>query len=131
MPQSQGEDSHANTQVDIQRAVSYQEFGWKGSRLACQRLKEAVAEIKKTAKADSVTAADGAVTLVEKIWPALESMDSSSGALGGSVGWALTKLLPIVVEARVNRKTRDQWLVRLFQVILEDGVDYLWPVQER
>jgi hypothetical protein len=73
----------------------YQAFGWKGSRLSCQRLKEAVAEIKKIAKADSVTAADGAVILMEKIWPALESVDSSSGALGGSVWWTLTELLPI------------------------------------
>jgi hypothetical protein len=40
-------------------------FGWHGSRLACQRLKEAVAEIKKAARVDSVTAADGGVTLME------------------------------------------------------------------
>lgn len=77
----------------------YQAFGWKGSRLACQRLKEAVAEIKKLAKADPVTAANGAVILMEKIWPALEQVDSSSGALGGSVGWTLAELLPIVIEA--------------------------------
>jgi hypothetical protein len=60
-------------------------FGWKGSRLACQRLKEAVTEIKKAAKTDPVTAADGVVTLMERIWPALQSVDTSSGALGGAV----------------------------------------------
>jgi hypothetical protein len=94
-------------------------------------LKEAVAEIKKIAKADPVTAADGAIILMEKIWPALEQVDSSSGALGGSVGWTLAELLPIVVEAPADRKTRDEWLDRLYQAILEDGVDYLWLVQER
>jgi hypothetical protein len=109
----------------------YRAFGWKGSRLACQRLKEAVVEIKKVAKADHVTAADGAVILMEKIWPALEFVDSSSGALGGSVGWTLTELLPIVIDAPADRKTRDDWLARLFQAIQEDGVDYLWLVQER
>ena len=90
-----------------------------------------MAEIKKLAKADPVTAADGAVILMEKIWPALEHVDSSSGALGGSVGWTLTELLPIVVEAPADRKTRDEWLDRLYQAVLEDGVDYLWLVQER
>ena len=29
-------------------------FGWKGSHLACQRLKEAVTEIKKVARVDPV-----------------------------------------------------------------------------
>src|ERR1035437_4658794 len=89
-------------------------FGWKSSRLACQRLKEAVAEIKRLAKADPITAADGAVILMEKIWPALEHVDSSSGALGGSVGWTLNELLPIVIDALADRKTRDEWLTRLW-----------------
>jgi hypothetical protein len=108
----------------------YRAFGWKGSRLACQRLKEAVTEIKKVTKADPVIAADGAVILIEKIWPALEFVDTS-GALGGAVGWTLAELLPIVIEAPADRKTRDQWLTRLFEAIQEDGVDYLWLVQER
>lgn len=106
-------------------------FGWKSSRLACQRLKEAVAEIKRLVKADPITAADGAVILMERIWPALESVDSSSGALGEAVGWALTELLPIVINAPADRKARDKWLTRLWQAIEEDGVDYLWLVQDR
>jgi len=106
-------------------------FGWKGSGLACKRLKEAVTEIKKVAKADPITAADGAVILMEKLWPALEGVDTSSGALGAAVGWTLTELLPIVINAPADRKTRDQWLTRLQQAIAEDGVDYLWLVQER
>ena len=105
-------------------------FGWKASRLACQRLKEAVTEIKRAARANPLIAADGAVLLMEKIWPALESVDSSSGALGGAVGWTLRELLPIVIDAPADRKTRDQWLARLLQAIEEDGVDYLWQVQE-
>ena len=68
---------------------------------------------------------------MEKIWPALEPVDSSSGALGAAVGWALTELLPVVIKASADRKTRDQWLTRLWQAIQEDGVDYLWLVQDR
>lgn len=106
-------------------------FGWKGSRLACQRLKEAVAEIKKVEKADALAAVDGAVSLMERLWPALECVDTSSGALGAAVGWTLSELLPIAIKAPADRKTRDQWLARLRKAIEEDGVDYLWPVQER
>jgi hypothetical protein len=53
-----------------------------------------VTEIKKVAKADLITAADGVVILIEKLWPALEFVDSSSDARGGAVGWTLTVLLP-------------------------------------
>ncbi len=105
-------------------------FGWYGSRLACQRLKEAVAEIKKAAKTDPVTAADGVVTLLERIWPPFQYIDTSSGALGGAVNWAQDELLPIVIGAPADRKTRDKWLERLWQAIQEDGVSYLWMVED-
>ncbi len=57
-------------------------FGWKGSRLACQRIKEAVSEIKKVARKDPILGAEGAIKFMEKQWPALQHVDSSSGALG-------------------------------------------------
>jgi hypothetical protein len=106
-------------------------FGWKGSHLACQRLKEAVTEIKKVARVDPVTVADGVVSLVERIWPAFQDIDTSSGALGGVVYWAQLELLPIAIDAPADRKTRDKWLDRLWEAILEDGVDYLSPVEDR
>lgn len=106
-------------------------FGWKGSRLACQRLKEAVTEIKKAAKTDPVTAADGVVTLMERIWPAFQSIDTSSGALGGAVNWTQDELLPIVIAAPADAETRGKWLQRLWEAIEEDGVDYLWTVGDR
>ena len=68
---------------------------------------------------------------MEKIWPALEHVDSSSGALGGAIWWTLEELLPIVIDAPADRKTRDQWLARLLEAIHDDGVDYLSLVQER
>ena len=100
-------------------------FGWKGSNLACQRLKEAVAEIRKVARTDPATAGDGVVSLMERIWPAFQDIDTSSGALGGAVHWAQQELLPITISATVDRATRDKWLKRLWQAIEEDGVDYL------
>jgi hypothetical protein len=106
-------------------------FGWKGSHLACQRLKEAVTEIKKVARVGPVTAGDGVVSLMEKIWPAFQAIDTSSGALGGAVNWAQDELLPIAIEASADRKTRDNWLDRLWKAIQDDGVDYLWIVQDR
>ena len=106
-------------------------FGWRDSPLACQRLKEAVAEIKQVARTDPLTAGDGVVSLMERIWPAFQDVDTSSGALGGAVYWAQEELLPIVIEAPADRNTRDNWLDRLWKAIEDDGVDYLSLVQDR
>jgi len=106
-------------------------FGWRGSHLACQRLKEAVTEIKKVARVDPVTAGDGVVTLAGRIWPAFQDIDTSSGALGGAVYWAQEELLLVVIAAPVDQKTRDEWLDRLWQAIEEDGVNYLSPIKDR
>jgi len=103
-------------------------YSWKASRLACQRLREAVSEIKKVAKKDPLVGAEGAVRLMEKIWPALEHVDSSSGALGSAVNKTLGDLMPIVVNAPADEKTRDKWLDRLWQAMEDDGVDYLNPL---
>lgn len=106
-------------------------YGWKASRLACQRLREAVSEIKKIAKKDPVFAAEGAVRLMEKLWPALEHVDSSSGALGSAVNKALDDLIPLIVMAPADNKTRTKWLNRLWQAMEDDGVEYLSPVGDR
>jgi hypothetical protein len=106
-------------------------FGWKSSRLACQRLREAVSEIKKVAKKEPVLSAEGAVRLIEKLWPALEHVDSSSGALGSAVNRALEDLTSLIVKAPADKKIRDKWLERLWQAMADDGVDYLSPVGDR
>ena len=106
-------------------------YSWKASRLACQRFREAVSEIKKVAKKDPVLGAEGAVRLMEKIWPALQHVDSSSGALGSAVNKALDVLIPIIVKAPADDNTRNKWLDRLWQAMEDDGVDYLSPVGDR
>jgi len=106
-------------------------YSWKASRLACQRLRKAVSEIKKVAKKDSVLRAEGAVRLMEKLWPALEHIDSSGGALGSAVNKAVDALIPIIVKVPADDKTRNKWLDRLWQAMAADGVDYLSPVGDR
>ena len=106
-------------------------YSWKASRLACQRLREAAAEIKRVAKTDPVDGAEGAVRLMEKIWPALQHVDSSSGALGSAVNKALDALIPIIIKAPADENTRNKWLNRLWQAMEDDGVDYLGPIGDR
>ncbi len=106
-------------------------YGWKASSLASKRLKEAAAEIKKVAKSEPVLAAEGVVGLMERIWPALEHVDSSSGALGNAVYRTLDALIPALIGAPADMKTRRKWADRLYQAVCDDGVEYLMPVEER
>jgi hypothetical protein len=106
-------------------------YGWHGSALASKRLEEAVREINSVAKSDRVSAADGCVSLMERLWPALEHIDTSSGALGGAVHRTLTKLIPILISAPADVRTRSAWLERFFQAVMDDGVQYLSPVEDR
>jgi hypothetical protein len=99
-------------------------FGWK-SQPAIQRVKQAVSEIKKVARTDPALAADGAVAFIERISPALEHVDSSSGAIGSAVNNALGELVPIIANAPVDVKTRDAWLERLFEAQQEDEIPYI------
>ena len=66
-------------------------FGWR-SDMPIQRIKEAIAELKQVARKEPVVAAEGAVTLLEKLSPALEQVDSSSGAIGSAVNKAIETL---------------------------------------
>ena len=65
-------------------------YGWHGSSLACKRLKEAISEIKAVRRIDPVLAGDGVASLCERIWPAFQSIDTSSGALGTATWNTLT-----------------------------------------
>jgi hypothetical protein len=106
-------------------------YGWHGSALASKRLKEAVREINFVAKSDRVVAAEGCVSLMERLWPALADVDTSSGALGGAVHRTLDELIPILISAPADVMTRSAWLERLFQAVLDDGVQYLALVEDR
>jgi len=99
-------------------------FGWR-SQPAIKRVKEAVSEIKKVARKDKVLAAEGAVSFLEKVSPALEQVDSSSGAIGTAVGDALVALVEIIAAAPADQKAREKWLERLFEAHAEDRIPYI------
>jgi hypothetical protein len=98
--------------------------------LAINRLKEAASEINAAAKSDPVAAGGAAVSLIERILPAFQDIDTSSGALGTAVARTLAELIPIVIDAPADHATR-KWLQRLFEAVQNDGVEYLAPVEDR
>ena len=80
-------------------------FGWR-SQPAIQRVKEAASEIRKVRRKDPVLAAGGAIAFLERVSPALEQVDSSSGAIGTAVNRAIDHLVPIIAEAPVGAGRR-------------------------
>lgn len=99
-------------------------FGWK-SQPAITRIRQAVTEIKKVAKKEPLLAGEGAIAFLERVSPALEHVDSSSGAIGTAVGNAIGALVPIIASAPADAKTRDAWLERLFEAHQEDRIPYI------
>jgi hypothetical protein len=96
-------------------------FGWR-SELPIKRIKEAVAEIKKTACKNRVLGADGAVIFLEKVSGALTHVDSSSGAIGTAVNRAIETLAPIIAQAPASYGVRDNWLERHWRAIEDDEI---------
>ena len=99
-------------------------FGWR-SQPAVQRAREATAEILKVAKKDPALAAAGAVLFLEKVSPALERVDSPSGAIATAVNHAIEACARIIAEAPDDERTRDQWLNRLWEAHQNDEIPYI------
>src|SRR5512147_1781543 len=99
-------------------------FGWR-SQPAVQRVREATTEIQKVAKKDPVLAAAGAVLFLEKVSPALEQVDSSSGAIGTAVNHAIEACAKIIASAPVDDAPRDRWLDRLWEAHQDDEIPYI------
>ncbi|MEO0325394.1 MAG: hypothetical protein AAF447_20730 [Myxococcota bacterium] len=99
-------------------------YGWK-SQPAIKRIKEAVSEIKKVAKKDPLLAAEGAVLFLEKVSPAIEQVDSSSGAIGTAVNNAIAALVEIITAAPADEGTRGKWLERVWEAYQDDDIPYL------
>ena len=99
-------------------------FGWK-SQPAIQRVKQAVVEIKKAARTDPVLAADGAVSLLGRLSPALEHVDSSSGAIGTAVNNAIAALVPVITGAPADATPPAAWLERLWEAHEADQIPYM------
>ena len=101
-----------------------QAFGWR-SEPAIARVKEAVSEIRVVARHDKLLAAEGAVLLLERLSPALEHVDSSSGAIGSAVNHAVDALALLIALAPADPKTRDRWLERLWDAYQADQIPYI------
>jgi hypothetical protein len=99
-------------------------FGWR-SQPAITRIKEAVSEIRKVARTDSILGGEGAVTLLERLSPALERIDSSSGAIGSAVNRAIEDLVPIIARAPADPALRARWLDRLWEAVQDDDMPYI------
>ena len=104
-------------------------YGWR-SQPAIKRVKEAVSEIKKVARGDQVLGAEGAVSFLERVSPALENVDSSSGAIGTAVNKAIVELVKIISTAPADVSTREAWLERLFEAHAEDQILYIEQLVE-
>jgi hypothetical protein len=70
-------------------------------------------------------AADGAVLFLEKVSPALEQVDSSSGAIGTAVNYAIEKLVSIIAKAPADLAKRARWLERLWEALMLDAIAYI------
>ena len=104
-------------------------FGWR-SQPAILRVRQAVAEIKKVARKDAVVAAEGAVTFLERVSPALENIDSSSGAIGIAVNRAIEELVSVIARASADETTREAWLERLWEAHANDDIPYIEKLAE-
>lgn len=130
MPDSLREHCHSiatSHKWDFAPRFRRKAFGWQ-SDTAIQRIKEALAEIKAVAKKEPVIAAEGAVLLLEKLAPAIEQVDSSSGHIGNAVNHAIATLVPIITKADVPSAVRAPWLDRLWAAYEADAmpsIEYL------
>jgi hypothetical protein len=99
-------------------------FGWR-SEPAITRIKEAVSEIKAIAKKDPILGAEGAILFLQKLSPALQNIDGSSGAIGTAANRAIETLAPIISKAPADLSLRRKWLEKLYQAHADDQVPYI------
>ena len=98
-------------------------FDWH-SEPAILRVRQAVAEIGKARRRDPVLAA-GAVLFLERVSPALEHVDGSSGAIGSAVNRAIEQLVPLIASAPVDIGRRSVWLERLWEAYAAEAILYI------
>jgi hypothetical protein len=82
-------------------------------------------EIRKAARGAPLLAADGAVQFLVKVSPALEQVDSSSGAIGTAVNHAIEELVSIIAKAPADLSQRARWLERLWEALMLDAIPYI------
>jgi len=81
--------------MDLSRSIPNRRIQLEGIETGLSAPSRSGFRDQKVAKKDPVVGAEGAIRLMEKLWPALEYIDTSSGALGSAVNKALDALIPI------------------------------------
>lgn len=89
-----------------------------------------LSEITLVARIEPILGAEGAVALLERISPALENVDSSSGAIGTAVNHSIAELVSVIVAAPADEGTRAAWLERLFEAHAADQIPYIERLAE-
>jgi hypothetical protein len=105
-------------------------FGWR-SQPAILCIREALSEIKRTARKNPILGAEGAVLFLEKISAAIARVDGSSGAIGAEVNGAVDVLVPIIAGAPADEALRGKWLDRLWLAVENDGYSYIDQLPDR
>lgn len=82
------------------------------------------------ARTDPALAGEGAVLLLEKLSPAINQIDSSSGALGNATNGVVERMVPLIAAAPVPRRVREKWLDRLLDAIENDDPPYIESLGE-
>ena len=119
-----GAPVHAPHVWTLEASFERDALGWK-PQPAIATLKRAISEIRKVAKKDPVLGGEGAVILLERMSPAFEHVDSSSGATGAAVSTAIAELAPILASAPADAATRAAWLERLFAAHAADRMPFI------
>jgi hypothetical protein len=65
------------------------------------------------------------VLFLERLSPAIEQVDSSSGAIGTAVNRAIEELVTIIAGAPADANTRQMWLDRLWEAHADDQIPYI------
>ncbi|MGB8416260.1 hypothetical protein [Paraburkholderia sp.] len=71
------------------------------------------------------------MSLLEKLLPALERADSSSGAPGTAVNREVDALVPLMAGVDAPAVMRERWLERLFDALQNDQMPYIEGLGER
>ncbi|MHB0981091.1 MAG: hypothetical protein ACYC5Q_13670 [Thermoleophilia bacterium] len=100
-------------------------YGWKASRLAAKRLREAVTEIRAVARKDPGLGMEGAVVLLERFVGAVCGVDDSWGILGTGFSRELGRLEPVLSALGVDADTRLSLLRRVLAAWHADEYGYL------
>ena len=82
------------------------------------------------ARTDPALAGEGAVLLLEELSPAVNQIDSSSGALGNATNGVVERMVPLIAAAPVPRRVREKWPEPPLKAIQDDDPPYIETLGE-